>query len=292
MRGLRAATEPKRRRIDGTWLVSIVVHVVAIVGLWSILRLPYPLSRYFRDQERAEFPVERIGFIRLPVAEVPQPGERGGDDRPARADRPEATSAPIVAPVETPTAVPPTPAAPVAPVEEAGTGPAIGGGGPTRGVRPTFADPRVWGAPGPLVVAPKTPDERLDSVIVSSLQSTLDSIALAQRARKPGDWTVERDGKKYGWDEKGIRLGSFTLPQAVLALLPLNVQANPRLNDPTHRTAAMREDLLRGAQTALNEQEFKNRVRAIRQRKDREREEARRRAREQGRPIADEPVPE
>jgi hypothetical protein len=268
-----------KRRVDGTWLVSIAIHAVIGVALWRVLELPSPLSKFFRDEEvERSLPVERIGFVQLPKGEVTQAGKSGGD---ARAIRPEARPRPrLVAPVEVPTTITPPPPQATQEQEPSGSGPIVGGGGPTQGVRPSFADPRVWVAPGNVVSAPKTFDERLDSALTTRLKAHNDTMAVLAGARKPGDWTFERDGKKYGWDQQGIHLGGFYLPNAILAALPLNAQANPKNFDPQNRLDQVRRDILEHANQAMNEQEFRNAVRAIRERKDREREEARRRKRQ------------
>jgi hypothetical protein len=268
-----------KRRIHGSWLVSIALHAVIGVGLWRVLELPSPLSRFFGDEEIVRsLPVERIGFVQLPQGEVTQPGKSGGDARPVRPDlRPQP---PLVAPVEVPTTITPPPPAAVPNEEPQASGPIVGGGGPTQGVRPSFADPRVWVGPGNVVSAPKTFDQRLDSSLTTRLQAHNDTMAVLAGARKPGDWTFERDGKKYGWDQKGIHLGGFYLPNAILAALPLNAQANPKNFDPQNRLDQVRRDLVEHANRAMNEEEFRNAVRAIRERKDREREEARRRKRQ------------
>lgn len=267
-----------KRRVDGSLLLSVALHAVIGVGLWRVLELPSPLSTFFRDQEVVRsLPVERIGFVQLPRGEVTQPGKSGGDARPVRPElRPRP---PLVAPVEVPTTIPEPPLAAEPKEEPSGSGPIVGGGGPTQGVRPSFADPRLWVGPGDVVSAPKTFDERLDSALTTRLQAHNDTMAVLAGARKPGDWTFERDGKKYGWDQKGIHLGGFYLPNAILAALPLNAQANPKSFDPQNRLDQMRRDLVEHANRAMNEEEFRNAVRAIRERKDREREEARRRKR-------------
>jgi hypothetical protein len=274
-----------KRRFDGTWLLSVALHVVIFVGLWRVLELPSPLSRFFRDAEmERSLPVERIGFVQLPKGEVTQPGKAGGNDRPVRPDaRPRP---PLLAPTEVPTTIAPPPVA--APTEEpSGSGPIVGGGGPTQGVQPSFADPRVWVTPGNVVSAPKTFDERLDSALTTRLKAHNDTMAVLAAARKPGDWTFERNGKKYGWDQKGIQLGGFYLPNAILAALPLGAQANPKNFDPQNRLDQVRRDLLEHANQAMNEEEFRNAVRAIRERKDRERAEVRRRKRQkEEKPVA------
>ena len=46
--------------------------------------------------------------------------------------------------------------------------------------------------------------------------------AEANRGRSPRDWTIERNGQKYGLDSQYIYLGKFKLPSAILAALPFN----------------------------------------------------------------------
>jgi hypothetical protein len=106
------------------------------------------------------------------------------------------------------------------------------------------------------------------------LQAHNDSLAIAQRGRKPGDWTVERGGKKYGIDQRNIYLGSITLPTALLALLPINRQANPTEIGRERSLALMSADIHYQAERAITEDEFKAAVKRIRDRKERERREA------------------
>jgi len=85
-----------------------------------------------------------------------------------------------------------------------------------------------------------------------------------------GDWTVEKNGKKYGIDQQYIRLGKFSIPTALLALLPFNAQTNPTVADRNRQQMAMRMDIMEHAQMSLNEEEFRRAVKAIRERKERE----------------------
>jgi hypothetical protein len=98
----------------------------------------------------------------------------------------------------------------------------------------------------------------------------LDSAAAAARVRKPGDWTkTTEDGKKYGWDPQGIHFGNFTLPNALLALLPFNnMQANPTFNSRNEQ--AIRFDVMYHGQMAITEDQFRDAVRRIRERKEKE----------------------
>jgi hypothetical protein len=140
-------------------------------------------------------------------------------------------------------------------------------------VQPSFGDARVWVSPGPLVSEPKTATERLDSALVTNLEAYRDSLAAIRgpAGRRPGDWTIERGGRKYGMDEQFIRLGPVSIPTAVLAALPLNVQGNPILMEREKRLSMMRAEILEQVQRGMNEQEFREAVKNIRERKERER---------------------
>ena len=175
-------------------------------------------------------------------------------------------------PGPTSSALPP-PAA--APIEERGSGPVVGTPGPARGARPSFSDPRVWVPPADVVSAPKTPTERLDSTFQARLKAHQDSVELAAGPRRdPTDWTLERDGKKYGIDKTYIHLGNLRLPTALLALLPMNAQGNQQAIDRERALNAMHNDIMYQAQRAMNEDEFRAAVKRIRERRERERREA------------------
>jgi ATP phosphoribosyltransferase regulatory subunit HisZ len=82
-------------------------------------------------------------------------------------------------------------------------------------------------------------------------------------------------GGTWGMDQQNIHLGKVKIPNAVLALLSGNLQKNLRGN-PTElanerRLSDIRADLLQHANREMSEDEFKQAVKAIRQRKDRER---------------------
>jgi hypothetical protein len=181
----------------------------------------------------------------------------------------------MAAPDAVPATLPPVLAAP--PLPQPGSGPLIGGGGPTRGVQPSYVDGRVWPGPAPLATAPRTWAERLDSSLVSRIGAANDSAAAyaAAGGREPGDWTFERGGQTWGIDQKYIRLGPVKIPTAVLGALPLNVQQNPVVAERERALAYMREDIQYHAQRAMNEDEFRKAVQRIRERKERERREQR-----------------
>lgn len=266
----------KLRRPSGHWIASLAVHAVVLALFVQALVMERPLIDVFGRARHVAPPVaERIGFVTLPSPTPnarPVAGRSGGDARSKRA-----TATPrLVAPREVPTEIraPSRASAPVA--EEPSSGPLVGGGGALRGIQPRYADPRLWGAPGEIAAAPRTSAERLDSVITADITAHNDSlrVAAAGRGRAPGDWTFERNGRKYGIDSKYIRLGPVSIPTAVLALLPLNVSANPTVTDRERTLTARHDEIFAQAQRGINEADFQKAVREIRARKERERREA------------------
>jgi hypothetical protein len=129
------------------------------------------------------------------------------------------------------------------------------------------------------VMGPNVPMTRADSlrtVLHATVEAFVDSMVRAgpQQGRRPGDWTFERDGKRYGIDPQYIRLGDFSIPTALLALLPLNVQANPVEIERARRLSSMRNEIIEQAERVQRDDEFHAAVRALRERKEKERAEA------------------
>jgi len=256
--------------------LSIALHIVIGVALLRVLLIPYALTSLFTTKEQPVVP-ERIGFLALPQSSTtPSPGKSGGNGRPIT---PRAKAAPpLVAPTEVPQTLPPaSPAAPPATLpSDEGTGPLVNRGGPTKGIRPTYSDPRIWVPAAPVVTAPKSADARMDSVVASDVQRFEDSVAAVTynpSKFERGDWTVEKNGKKYGIDNQYIRLGKVSIPNVLLGLLPLNAQGNPIAAERDRAMASMRAEILFQAQRSMNEQEFRRAVKSLRERKEREREQ-------------------
>lgn len=265
------------RRVSRPLVLSIAVHLVLALVLVRFLISPSDFTRIFGKTQSPEIPAERISFLRLPKADGPAvKGRSGGDNRPLSTTPPRK----LVAPTAVPMAIPPAPATPTPPEPEEGSGPLVGSGGPARGVRPTYTGPRVWAAPGDIVTAPKSAKEKLDSAIVSIISPFNDSLAVAAGQRKPGDWTFERGGRKYGIDPQFIRLGKVSIPTAVLALLPINQTGNPSVNDRNRFQNQLHADIFWQAQRGMNEADFKKAVKSIRQRKEREKAEQEKKTRQ------------
>lgn len=273
-----------RRRTDSSTLVSVVIHLVLGVVVWHAVQVPAVFERFLQAGQDATLPAERVQFVaveRAPaVAPAAAPAPRS--TRPARTE-PAPVAPELVAPTTVPTELPPIPVQPeakpaggaVGGTGTAATGPLRGGTGPTRGVLPTYEDPRVWAGEPAFIYAPKTDKERLDSALVTTLGRYVDSLeanTFSPNKFERGDWTFGKDGSKWGIDQQYIRLGRFSIPTALLALLPLNrMQPNPILAAEQRNNAWMRADIMYHAQAAMNEEQFRQAVKAIRERKDRER---------------------
>jgi hypothetical protein len=256
-------SEKPRRKVSPSFLVSLGVHLVVAVALMRMLILHIDVSS--RPKQGAT--AERVGFVTIAKAgEKPTAGRVGGDGRPFTSREIH-----VVAPRIVPNAIPMPNVTAAKPTEEPGNGPLVGGGGPSRGVRPSYTDGRVWEPPGVVVSKPKTVKETIDSLIADGIAPYNDSIAAAAQRRDPTDWTIEKGGYKWGIDRHAIRLGPVSIPTALLAMLPLNVQGNPTTIERDRAYAAMNRDITWHAQQAINDADFMKAVRSIRERKERER---------------------
>ncbi|HVT38553.1 MAG TPA: hypothetical protein VHE78_05895 [Gemmatimonadaceae bacterium] len=286
----RAISTPGQRR-DGprrspaSIAASVAIHAAVIILVMRLVILgPRELDKLL-STETKPLPVDHIGFLALPRSDTP-PAEiprSGGDNRPIRRT-PSPPAPPIVAPVTAPSAIAEPSGKPASP-DRGGKGEVVGRGGATEGVRPSFSDPRVWAPPAPVVVAPLTPKQRMDSAIVSMVTTLEDSLARVPVERAPGDWTYTRNGKKYGIDGKMIHLGNFSLPTAILALLPLNASANPSATERDRRLTMIRGEIQAQAARAARDDDFHRAVKALRERKERERAEQKKAAAEQPVPL-------
>lgn len=261
--------------ISGAVLVSVVVHVGLVIFLANALEIPAPFGRLFSAPR--EVTAERLTYVELPAGSGASPNAAPAVPGGAAATPPEPvpTAAAVAqsraAPLITPSALPPVGAAP--------TGGARAGGGATgaaAGLVPAYTDQRVWTRPGtPVLGLPGTTAEQIDSLIALDFNVLRDSAEVEASRRRPGDWTFERNGKKYGIDRQFIRLGKFSLPTAILGLLPLNAQANPIQLERDRRTSQMRIEIQDQGRRRRDEADFRAIVDNIRERKDRERAAAR-----------------
>lgn len=255
----------------GTLLLSIVIHVFLIIALATIT-FHYPLGQLIGLPKDRDHVPERIQYITMPRGEPTGNGSRTSTTPPAKG-----APAPLVAPTAIPTAIPPTPSpdatSGAVSGKPGGTGDAPAG--IATGIEPAAPDPRIPLAAAPYRPAPRTPAELADSAVQAAFGIYLDSALYAAQhpGRQPGDWTkTTADGQKWGWDPGGIRLGKFTIPNAVLAALPLKVGSGISPVDARNQ-AWMRSDIMLHAQQSISEDEFRDAVRRIRERKEKERRE-------------------
>ncbi|MEX2154853.1 MAG: hypothetical protein WD825_16035 [Gemmatimonadaceae bacterium] len=256
------------RRSPRWWAVSVAIHVVLVLALAQIM-FRYPLGQLL-GLPVPEVRQERLQYIALP----PQPTENSSGARTATPS-PAAAPAALQTPVSVPTTVPPpTDSSRAQAAGGTGTGFDAFGSGLATGLVPRQPDPRIALAPGQMVRRPHTVAEDVDSIVSLAIGIVQDSMAIAAAQRKPGDWTVKgKDGEVWGWDPNGnIRLGKFTIPGALLAMLPLNMQS--RVGPIEARGMAyIRRDIMENAQRQITEDEFRASVKRIRERKERERRE-------------------
>jgi hypothetical protein len=147
-------------------------------------------------------------------------------------------------------------------------------------IGPELADGRLWVRPLPLPpkelagrLSRKRHTELVDSAVNAIVQAYLDSIASDPTSRSAGlpSWTTQVAGKKFGLDSSHIYVAGLKIPAAVLALLPIPA-GNIDQNQAYNHLMAMRADLQYAAQRSQNLEEFKQMIRDMRLRKERERE--------------------
>jgi hypothetical protein len=264
-----------RGRSRASLLVSVGIHLIVAIGLLNMV-FRYPIGGATDERPIRTMP-ERLRYVR--VAAEPSAGGRADTATATRASGPVATRR-IQAPSRIPMGIPEparTDALAAPGVEDRAGRPGRGDDvTPATGIQPSYVDPRLWPEPGPFTPVPKTMAERTDSAVKAAFGIFTDSMrtAEANKGRAPGDWTIkDKNGGRWGWDQGGIRLGKVTIPQALLAILPMSVQANPTFSDPvTVRDAAFRRaDIQYHSNRAIGDDEFRRAIKRIRERKDRER---------------------
>jgi len=296
--GRRLAPIRERARVGGivgekrspkAVAASVLLHVVVAFVMLQILTFGHGLSSFLKFGKNDEQLEERLTYVAtVPKAPVPEPVV----PTPPRAPRPTvAPTVPFAAPSDVPSDGPPS-AAPAradtgSGVAAPGTGNGVGAIDPDlRGVKPSLSDPRVWpgrAGDGPERRVGRNGTDRLDSVMgyaITSARDSLDSLGRAQGKydRAPGDWTkTGKDGDKWGWDQQGIRLGKVTIPNALLALLPMNAATASQMSG--NWTAGQREarlalssaEIQRMSQQRLGDADFKKLANELRDRRERER---------------------
>ncbi len=270
-----------RKRPPWPWIavgVSLAVHSLLLFG-WVTGRLPH-IPRLPRQliviSPPADGPEQTSVRYQLPeqvgeqgTSEVPAPRRTRGERR--RATRPELPAVP-----EAVTLLP-KPEPREVPLSDSGNAPTAVARASRIG--PGLAEGRLWVRPLPL--PPRELAQRLtrskaelvDSAVSTIVQAYLDSIASDPGSKNVAmpSWTTEIAGKKFGIDSKNIYIAGLKIPAAVLALLPIST-GNIDQNRAYNRLMDLRTDLLYAGQRAQTLEEFKQVIREIRLRKERERE--------------------
>jgi hypothetical protein len=268
----QSKTSGKNRRESRRALaVSIVLHVLVGAGLIRVVLMPSGVRSWFPHSAKQVPVVEHLRYVALPPG-PPPPAGRATPSR-AHATPPPGGPALIAAPTNVPTVLPPAPSKAAPPAEVQGVGPVAATGGPGAGARFEYHGPGVYvpAAPPGTGVRQLTTIERLDSAAHAITGHYNDSVMALGPTRQPGDWTKTIGGKKWGMDQQYIHLGPISIPNAILAALPLNM-----LNDNPIAAANNRAINYRSADIAfqrnkqLDDEEFHKAVKEERLRKERE----------------------
>lgn len=285
----RAFTLPVVRRASpGSWIVSLAVHallIVLLVRAYSGFRSG-EIQRAFRLILTIPSPPAQVVAVRAP--------------RPAaapRAGRPLQTP-PVQVAVVPPPPPPSTPAAPVGDNAPTGVPGGVAGGtgtgtGGNLGLAPSAGDTRLWVRPMYIPEGGGRPIS-MDSVVRQRLlgmariadslsHSGADSLAPNSGRIRTPSWVIEHNGKKYGIDQNAIHLGSFSIPTAVLAFLPIP-QGNIDAARAYRQQMEWRADILQAAARAEAEYDFRRAVEQIRARRQREHDEQHQRDQQKAQP--------
>lgn len=283
---VRQGSRQTDRATPRTLFAAIAVHIVVIAVLVRMVSLGHGLHDWFGLKPFSLTPEERVVYVETRKPE-PKPPEPKPTPKPvAKTTAPAATVTPPVTVIAPPTEVPTVDPALVG-AGRSGDSSATGSGKPRNfginpaliGIAPANSDSRIWDPTGTSINIPRTAQQMLDSVVgwaIVSAADSLDSIArLYDPNRKPAEWIKRmKNGEKWGWDKTGLRLGKYTVPNALLALLPAGIQKGMQSNPiEAQRSRAIlfaREDIARFSAQSVGEADFRKALKEVRERKDRE----------------------
>jgi hypothetical protein len=281
--GTLLATTPARVRSWNSLAIAIVLHA-AFITLAIITFKPFssepgeeeahPLSIIVVEEDAVQ-PLPNP-FVRSvePVAAAPLAPRKPEEDLIYR----PGPLAPIVVEEGPPVAAPADEPKGVA----GGRAGGAAGGSLSGRLMPSGADPRIVGSTPRAFPAPeKTGAEALRERLSNTLSAWNDSVAAeAEASRRSTDWTVrDKNGGRWGVAPDGIYLGKIKLPAVALA---------PPAGKRDEINARNRDfnEIEKQAYLEESRSSFKERVQAIRQRKERERAE-KQRAKTEDKPITE-----
>lgn len=222
--------------------ISAILHLVAVVVVSDWLAPP------------EEQPAAR----QAPVLVTPPRGLRAVDLSVVDAGRPVVPERPAPAPEPEPERSRPAPA--VTPEPDATPVPADQITAADR-LAPRVVDPRLW---RPMVLMPREPTlEDVEARIAAAVELLSDSaLAEAEAALRARDWTVtDAEGRRWGISPGKLHLGSLTLP------IPIWFPVDPGAEADRNAWYELDGQMER----ARVLESFEDRVRAIRERRERER---------------------
>ena len=264
------------------WVAASVLAHVALIAVWVTTNAP----RAVPERTQGPFlildvPAQEHLQVTLPALRRPAPPPA----EPAASYRPPAVARGVAAPMDS---VPLPPAGgprrdavgAATGVPGAGAGAGVPGGTGRRtlaDLRPEYGTGELWVPPMYLPPGGGRPI-RMDSVVTARMLAMADSVERNPSSYDPNanpyvsrGWTFRRNGKTWGWDAAGLHLGDFTIPNVVLALLSFP-QGNIDQARANAGLMAMRADIMRAAARAQAEADFRQAVREIRARKQKERD--------------------
>jgi len=275
----------EKQRGSRAVLIAVGFHLVVGIVLVQVLTFGHGIPAWLRFGSNEQPLEERLTYVApreqpKPVAQVKPTPTTTTTTRP-----------PVMAPVVSGPVVVTPPSAPRDTGSGAavgqGDGSGIGAGDPNlRGIRPGYFDGRVWRDPVVVGNAGGGGGDRADNLdsimgfVITQARDSLDSLNRAQgrTGRAPGDWTkTGKNGEKWGWDSQGIRLGKVMIPNALLALLPLNAATAGRMSgnmtqmDAERRLSASRADIMRMSERGMGDAEFRRIANDLRDRRETER---------------------
>ncbi|MBX6363288.1 MAG: hypothetical protein IRZ00_05410 [Gemmatimonadetes bacterium] len=279
--GTLLASRPERQRHSGVALgAALVLHALLIVLLISFFHVgPRWLSLLLPDEAGSSADSETVTIV-WPIggsaggaARSPSAGAAAAGDR---VRGPEAPPAPLEFPTHVPTQLPPGPAGrepgPAAAPGAAQAGGAAAGAGMSASerLRPKGYDRRLFDPVIPPVEPTTTDHARALARIKEKIDAVNDSAAaVADAARRATDWTIkDKNGGSWGITPGQLHLGSITLPLPVtLGSMSSTMRAEALKNQRDWAEIQMQAD------RASTRRTFDERVKAIRERKEKEKAE-------------------
>lgn len=248
----RRARASYRRVLPLTLAISAALHIFVLVIYPRVitrrtLTNPVPFTLPIVTQGG-----EAMRAMRLVVV------DEGEAERPAEPVLPKETKPAEITPVQ-PDLGPVEPGATLVPP------------GPTAAerLRPHLDDPRIWAAVDS-VLTRLTLEERLQLELSGRIEELGDSLSAAEAAQRAlTDWTfTDKNGKKWGVRDGKLILGDFAVP------IPFSFGTPVGRRDAIMRAQWEWQEIQRGAAAGAVRDSWKERAKAIRERRDKERAKA------------------